>query len=124
MIVFDLNVLAEPPKSQFSAEVLQRIAATDAAATTAGSVGELRTGVRRMPAGRRREGLQAAIEQTLMSFSNNVLPYHRAAARLYAALQERPHSVAAPLSVQDGMISAMCVCRSLRLATRNIRDFQ
>jgi len=124
MIVFDTNVLSEPLKSQPNAEVLQWIVATDEAATTAVSVGELLVGVRRLSAGRRREGLQAAIEQTLTSFSDTILPYDEAAARSYAELQERRRSVGAPLRVEDGMIAAICVCRSLRLATRNIRDFQ
>jgi predicted nucleic acid-binding protein len=124
MIVLDTNVLSEPLKSQPSAEVLRWIAATDAAATTSVSVGELLTGVGLLPAGRRREGLQAAIERTLTSFSDNVLPYDEAAARSYAELQERRRSVGAPLSVEDGMIAAICASRSLRLATRNIRDFQ
>jgi predicted nucleic acid-binding protein len=124
MIVFDTNVLSEPLKSQPNAEVLQWIVATDEAATTAVSVGELIVGVRRLSAGRRREGLQVAIEQTLTSFSDKILPYDEAAARSYAELQERRRSVGAPLSVEDGMIAAICVCRSLLLATRNIRDFQ
>jgi hypothetical protein len=68
--------------------------------------------------------LQAAIERTLTSFSDNVLPYDEAAARSYAELQERRRSVGAPLSVEDGMIAAICASRSLRLATRNFRDFQ
>ena len=124
MIVFDTNVVSEPLKSEPSAAVLQWIAAVDAAAMTSVSVGELLTGVRRLPAGRRREGLLAAIEQTLTLFSENVLPYDEAAARSYAELQERRRLVGAPLSVEDGMIAAICVSRSVTLATRNTKDFQ
>lgn len=124
MIVLDTNVLSEPLKSAPSRAVLEWIATADAAATTSVSVGELLTGVRRLPVGRRREELLSAIEQTLSAFSGSVLPYDDAAARTYAELQELRRSAGVPLSVEDGMIAAICATHSAALATRNVKDFQ
>ena len=70
MIVLDTNVLSEPLKQQPDEHVLVWLASLDEeAGVTSVSVGELLTGVRALPAGRRREGLLEAIEATLRTFA-------------------------------------------------------
>jgi predicted nucleic acid-binding protein len=124
VIVLDTNVLSEPLKASPDERVLGWLAALDDDATlTAVSVGELLTGVRRLPQGRRRDGLLTAIEETLAAFGARVLAYDESAARVYARLQESRRLEGAPLSVEDGMIAAICVSRGARLATRNVKDF-
>lgn len=121
---------AEGPGTPLSAHqcrqkpVLEWIASIDNAATTSVNVGELLTGVRRLPVGRRSDQLLASIEQTLDAFAGSVLPDDEAAARSYAELQERRRAAGAPLNVEDGMIAAICLTRSATLATRNINDFE
>jgi predicted nucleic acid-binding protein len=124
VIVLDTNVLSEPLKSEPDRAVLDWIAAQAESVTTAVSVGELLTGVRRLPSGRRRSGLLRAIEQILSAFSGSVLPYDEAAARKYAELQESRRIAGAPLSVEDGMIAAICATHAGALATRNTKDFR
>jgi predicted nucleic acid-binding protein len=59
----------------------------------------------------------------VLGHRGEVLPYDGGAARVYAALQEQRRSVGRPLSVEDGMIAAICVRAGATLATRNVRDF-
>lgn len=90
---------------------------------TSVSAGELLTGVRCLPTGRRREGLLTAIERTIMTFAGRVLSYDEAGARVYAQMQESRRLSGIPLSVEDGMIAAICSAHGARLATRNVKDF-
>jgi toxin FitB len=124
MIVLDTNVLSEPLKQRPDEHVLAWFASLDEeAGVTAVSVGELLTGVRALPVGRRREGLLTAIEATLRTFAGSVLAYDEAAARHYARLQESRRGAGRPLAVEDGMIAAICISRGTTLATRNTSDF-
>jgi toxin FitB len=124
MIVLDTNVLSEPLKLKPEQHVLAWLASLDEeAGVTSISVGELLTGVRALPAERRRDGLLEAIESTLGTFADAVLAYDEAAARHYARLQESRRAVGRPLAVEDGMIAAICIARGTTLATRNATDF-
>ena len=124
MIVLDTNVLSEPLKHRPDEHVLAWFASLDEeTGVTAVSVGELLTGVRALPVGRRREGLLTAIEATLPTFAGSVLAYDEAAARHYARLQESRRGAGRPRAVEDGMIAAICIARGTTLATRNTSDF-
>jgi len=124
MIVLDTNVLSEPLKQQPEERVLAWLASLEEeAGVTSISVGELLTGVRALPAGRRRSGLLEAIESFLRTFAGSVLPYDETAALQYAWLQESRRAAGRPLAVEDGMIAAICVARGMTLATRNSSDF-
>ncbi|MBC7517529.1 MAG: type II toxin-antitoxin system VapC family toxin [Microbacteriaceae bacterium] len=124
MIVCDTNVLSEPLRTQPNPEVLVWLGSVvDDIALTSVTVGEILTGVRSLPAGQRRDGLMAAVEQTFTIFADRVLPYNEPAAREYASLQETRRTVGRPLSVEDGMIAAICRTEGFSLATRNTKDF-
>jgi len=123
VIVLDTNVLSEPLRAEPDEAVLRWIAAQDALATTSVTVAELLTGARRLRPGRR-DGLLVAIERALEAYPANVLPYDEQAARRYAEMQEWRRSAGVPLSVEGGMIAAICSSRSHALATRNTKDFE
>lgn len=121
MIVLDTNVLSEPLKVEPSERVLTWLESVDEALAV--TVGELLVGARRLPLGRRRDALLAAIDRALQAHGGDVLPYDERAARRFAEMQESRHAAGRPLSVEDGMIAAICARHSARLATRNIADF-
>jgi toxin FitB len=124
MIALDTNVLSEPLKQQPDERVLDWLEGLDdEAVITSVTVGELLTGVRALPEGRRRADLLEAIELTLRTFAGSVLPYDDRAARQYAHLQETRRRAGRPLAVEDGMIAAICLTRGAALATRNTTDF-
>lgn len=121
MIVLDTNVLSEPLRTAPDAAVMAWLAANPAATVTAISVGEVFSGVARMPDGNRKERLAGAIDAALEHA--DVLPYDDAAARVFGALQSSRRQMGRPLSVEDGMIAAICIVRNATLATRNVKDF-
>jgi predicted nucleic acid-binding protein len=95
---------------------------SDAFAITAITIGELLTGVRLLPKGKRRDGLLTAVDNVLLRWAVR-LPYDEVAARLYAAMQESARQQGRGLSVEDGMIAAICAAHNATLATRNVADF-
>lgn len=125
MIVLDTTVLSEPLRERPDDGVLAWLSSVDSDVTaTAVSIGELLVGARRLPHGRRRDGLLAAIDGIATSFEEDqVLPYDLGASRRYAAMQADRCSAGRPLSTEDGMIAAICAENEATLATRNVRDF-
>jgi predicted nucleic acid-binding protein len=124
VIVLDTNVLSEPLRERPDDGVLAWLSSVDSDVTaTAVSIGELLVGARRLPQGRRRDGLLAAIDGIATSFEDQVLPYDLGASRRYAAMQADRRSAGRPLSTEDGMIAAICAENEATLATRNVRDF-
>lgn len=123
MIVLDTNVLSEPMRLRPDEAVMAWLAAQRDVAVTAVTVGELFLGARRLPHGKRREGLLITVESLVRRHAGRVLPYDIDAAQIYARLQEERRSSGRPLSVEDGMIAATALAHSAALATRNVSDF-
>lgn len=124
MIVLDTNVLSEPIRPNPDPLVTTWLASEQRTLyITAVSVGELLAGVHNLSTGKRRTGLLEAIESVLAAFADQVLPYGESAARTYAAMQASRRAEGAPLSVEDGMIAAICRTHGTLLATRNTKDF-
>ncbi len=91
------------------------------------TVGEakMRYGAAIMPAGRRREALEADIERLLRdAFDNRILPFDRAAARAYADIAAARRSAGRTIAPNDCQIAAIARSRGMAVATRNIRDFE
>jgi predicted nucleic acid-binding protein len=123
VIVLDTNVVSETVRAQPSPAVMQWLdRRAEPFAITTVTIGELLTGVRLLPQGKRRTGLMAAIEQVLLRWAVS-LPYDETAARIYAALLEQARAQGRGLSVEDGMIAAICAAHGAALATRNVADF-
>jgi len=123
MIVLDTNVVSETVRLQPSPAAMRWLReCQEPFAITTVTVGELLTGVHLLPQGKRRSGLQAAIEQVLLRWAV-CLPYDEAAARIYAAMRELAYTRGRGLSVEDGMIAAICAAHGASLATRNVADF-
>ena len=125
MIVLDTNVLSEPLRARPDPAVMRWLDhLAEEVAVTAISVGEIVAGVGALPAGRRREDLAYAVEESFAEFAQLVLPYDERSAREFAAMHESRRLAGRPLDTVDGMIAAICRSRNLRLATRNGKDFR
>ena len=122
MIVLDTNVLSEPLRANPDDRVLTWLAENDGAVITAISVGELFTGIGRLPHGARRDALTSGVERALEHAT--VLPFDQQSARIYGQLQSSRRAIGRPLSVEDGMIAAICIANEASLATRNVNDFE
>lgn len=92
---------------------------------TAITEAELRYGVAIVPAGRRRNELEAAMTRWLEGgFGDRILPFDRAAARHYADIASVRRRAGRTMGEADCQIAAICRSRGITLLTRNIRDFE
>lgn len=126
MIVLDTNVLSELARVEPDRSVLAWLDALDAGrvTTTAVTAAELRYGVERLPDGRRKTLLRAAVEGLLRDdLRRRVEPFDAAASVRYALLVARRERQGRPISGADAQIAAICQARAATLATRNVTDF-
>lgn len=93
-------------------------------AITSISIGELLYGVQRLPHGRRRIELSAAIDELIVGAGHLLLTYDEPAARKCADIREAAERNGTPMSVEDAMIAAICQAGEHSLATRNVKDFE
>ena len=123
MIILDTNVVAEPIKPTPSPAVMAWTAshAADLMVTSI-TIGELLVGVALLPDGARKRHLMDAVETAILGLPS-ALPYDSQAARAYADIRGIARRIGRGLSVEDGMIAAICVAQGATLATRNVVDF-
>ncbi len=91
---------------------------------TATSLSELLVGIEILPAGKRREGLDAALSELLaVLFGSRILPFNREAATTYARLVARARAAGHLISVADGQIAAIAAEQGFTVATRDTAPF-
>jgi predicted nucleic acid-binding protein len=126
VIILDTNVVSEPMKANGAPSVadwLDRQAA-ETLYLTAGNLAELLVGVETMPAGKRREGVGAALAALISRlFGARILPFDEDAARAYAGLVARARANGVALSVADAQIAAIATVRGFTVATRDTAPF-
>jgi predicted nucleic acid-binding protein len=127
MIVLDTNVLSELTRSVPAPAVVQWARAQDQATifTTAICEAELLYGLAVMPAGQRRAQLARAIQVMLNTvLVGRVLPFDRAAARLFGELGADNRQSGRTVGMADLQIAAIARARNADLiATRNVSHF-
>ena len=127
MYVIDTNVASELMRPSPSPAVAAWIAGRDAEELylTAISEAELLYGVAIVPAGRRRNELEAAMFRWLdTGFAERILPFDSGAARAYADIAAGRRSAGRPIAPADCQIAAIARSRGMAVATRNVRDFE
>ena len=125
MIVIDTNVASELMKPSPDPAVRDWIVAHrgDRLHTTAITVAEIRYGIERLPAGRRRDLLKLTADDLFSAFKEQILPFDAAAAAVYPLVVTQRERVGMPIDGLDAQIAAICRTRDARLATRNLKDF-
>jgi predicted nucleic acid-binding protein len=89
--------------------------------TTTITEAELLYGAALLPDGRRRQALDAVLEQLLATrFAGRILPFDSAAAREFADIAASRRRVGRPIGEADARIAAIARSRGASLATRNI----
>ncbi len=125
MIVFDTNVVSELLRLEPERRVKQWAASlTERPMLTTVTEWELRFGVLRLPAGRRRDELAAGLARVLVDAEGHILDFDSAAAERAANVRFVRESSGRPISTADAMIAGICLANGAALATRNGRDFE
>lgn len=124
-IVLDTNVVSELMRVAPDVHVEGWVRAVPPAMvyTTSVTLAEVRFGIARLPAGRRRALLADAADDVFGAFADRVLPFDAAAADHYADVVVEREQAGAPIAGFDAQIAAICRSRRAALATRNTDDF-
>ena len=126
MIVLDTNVLSELMKPAPIERVVRWMAAQPATSlyTTTVTQAEILHGVMLLPAGRRRNAVEAAAEAMFKEeFAGRVLSFGSDAARLYARIAAERRRAGRPISHFDAQIAAITRATGAAVATRNVADY-
>lgn len=126
MIVLDTNVVSEPMKPGGN-PVVQAWLDRQVAETlylTATSLAELLVGIEVLPDGKRKAGLDAALNELIAGlFGLRILPFDQQAAIAFAPLVGRARAGGCHISVADGQIAAIAATHGFTVATRDTAPF-
>ena len=87
------------------------------------TLGEIRQGVARLAAGKRRMRLDRWLGEDLPArFEDRILPVTAAVADCWGALSAQAAAKGKPVPVIDGLLAATALCHDLILVTRNTQD--
>lgn len=124
--LLDTNVICEPTRRAPSPRVVEWLRSVPSAEAHASiiTLGEIRRGILRLPAGQRRRKLEKWMREEFQpAFAGRILPLGEeeitAWADLLAGLEKRGRSMPAI----DSLIAATALARDLTIATRNTEDF-
>lgn len=126
MIILDTSVASELMKPSPDPAVRDWIGARrgDELYTTSITLAEIRYGIERLPAGRRRDLSKATVDDVFAAFEDQVLPFDAAAAAQYPMIVTRRDRAGLPIDGFAAQIASICHTHDAALATRNLKDFQ
>jgi len=126
MIVLDSNVISGLMHRP-EAELIHWLDAqpTESLCTTSVCIYEIEYGLQCLPAGRRREGLQAEFRRAIDSeLTGRILDFDTKAAVQSAKISAQLRQMGRPIDVRDAMIAGIALACGARLATRNTKHFE
>ncbi len=125
MILLDTNVLSELTKPKPSPRVVAWLEANEPLlAVPAIALAELRYGIARLPAGRRKSSVLRFWQMTCVRFRGRILSFDERAAEVYGDVAAKAERGGERLNIADGQIAAIAVVHGMRVATRDVGDFE
>lgn len=122
--LLDTNVVSEPLRPKPSRSVLRKLRRHDEEIAISSIVWhELRYGIERLPASRKREVIERYLEEVVLT-SMPILVYDREAAEWHAAERARLTARGETPAFVDGQIAAIARRHDLTLVTFNVSDFR
>jgi predicted nucleic acid-binding protein len=88
------------------------------------TIGELRKGIDRLRAGKKKRGLEQWLRQLVAVASDRILPINLETAVLWGELAAKLEKTGRPLPAIDCLIAATAIQHGLHLMTRNVADFE
>ena len=126
MILLDTNVISELMRPAPAPAVVAFLRGQTLADVFTSSVGEaeIRYGIARRPAGRRRDELEAAFAAFMAEgFGDRVMGFDRACAAGYAMARTAREAIGQPVTLPDALIAGTALAFGATIATRNVGDF-
>ena len=126
MILLDTNVVSEVMKAKPDVAVLTWLDAqsVDTLFISSITLAELKFGIGALPDGRRKDGLNQALQGVLLLLEGRVLAFDTDAAQHYAELAVSARSAGKGFPSPDGYIAAIASARGFTVATRDIAPFE
>jgi len=125
-LLLDTNVLSELLRKEPSPRVIDWFSRQDQSQLHVSAVtqAEMLLGARLLPAGRRRNQLEQALDAMFdQDFADRLLPFDSAAAQAYAMVVVSRRAKGRPISQFDAQIAAIALHRQCAVVTRNVSDF-
>jgi predicted nucleic acid-binding protein len=125
--LLDTNVLSELLRVFPEPAVPRWLAARPAQGLFVSAItqAEMLAGARVLPAGRRRDRLEEALDAMFREdFPGRVLAFDPTAASAYATIGDIRRRAGRPISQFDAQVAAIASCHRLDLATRDVADFE
>jgi predicted nucleic acid-binding protein len=125
--LLDTNVVSEWVKPRPNSGLIAWLAAVDEDRVfiSVVTLAELRHGIERMPAGRRRQILDAWLRDELpLRFDGRILSIDGAVADVWGSVMAHRSAAGQPIGIMDAFIAATTEVHALTLVTRNAADFQ
>lgn len=125
--LLDTNVVSEWAKPRPDAGIVTWLAEADEDRIFLSviTVGELRHGIERLPAGARRRRLDAWLtEEVPLRFEERLLAIDAETANIWGQLMARGEAAGRPPSTMDAFIAATVLRHDMILVTRNVSDFE
>ncbi|HEY0790598.1 MAG TPA: type II toxin-antitoxin system VapC family toxin [Chthoniobacterales bacterium] len=120
----DTNVFSELVKPNPDARVVAWLRAHESALyVSAVTIGEIRRGIERLPAGRRKTQLQEWVVALCDSMKGRVLSFNTSTAHVWGQLKGRWDSAGIVVPSLDSQIAATAHRHQLTVVTRNATDF-
>ena len=127
MILVDTNVISELVRMAPSPAVVAYVASlpVEEVFTAAICEAEIRYGLARLPAGRRRDELTARMDDFFdIGFRDRILRFDRVCASVYGEIRAGRDAGGQPIASEDAMIAATARAYGMSaVVTRNTKDF-
>ena len=127
MIILDTNVVSEGFRASPEPRVIEWLDAQDADTLflTTISLAELRYGVALLPDGKRKDALNLALENRVLTlFKDRVLTFDVDASAAYARIRAAAKSKGYAIGAADGYIAGIASARGFTVATRDATPFE
>lgn len=121
----DTNVFSEPAKPKPDTAVVTWLRQHESELyVSAITIGELRRGIERLPAGKRKEQLRKWLAALCECLKGRILSFNTSTAHLWGQLKAKWDKAGLTIPSLDSQIAATAHRHSLTIVTRNVTDFR